>query len=410
MVFIYYIVFIIVLLYGLYFLLTGFWAFIKNKHKIGNYESKNKFGILIAARNEEVVIGSLVESLKKQNYPKNLYDIIVFVNNSSDNTDKAAKKAGATVVNVDVPVKSKGDVLKYAFNKYKDSDYDAYVIFDADNVVHPDFLKRMNDTIESGYEVAEGFRDSKNFDDNWLSGCYTLFYYIQNFFFNKSRMNVGLSGSINGTGFMVKRETINRNGFEPVTLTEDIEFTAMCALNHTKIAFVEDAITYDEQPVVFKDSWKQRKRWSMGCLQCCKTYDLKLLKEFFKTGSVSCLDMALVFLAPIFQIISCIQVILLNVFHFAGVQLYDIFSYLFASGIFFFILLYFFGILTSIFVLVYNKKKLRRVFGGIILFAVFILSWIPINIVCLVKRNINWEPIKHNRDVKLDNIISDKKA
>ena len=184
----------------------------------------------------------------------------------------------------------------------------------------------------------------------------------------------------------------------------------MCALNHTKIAFVEDAITYDEQPVVFKDSWKQRKRWSMGCLQCCKTYDLKLLKEFFKTGSVSCLDMALVFLAPIFQIISFLQVILLNVFHFAGVQLYDIFSYLFASGIFFFILLYFFGILTSIFVLVYNKKKLRRVFGGIILFAVFILSWIPINIVCLVKRNINWEPIKHNRDVKLDNIISDKKA
>ena len=81
MVFIYYVLFLIILLYGLYFLLTGFWAFIKNKHKIGNYESKNKFAVLIAARNEEVVIGSLVESLKKQNYPKDLYETIVLVNN-----------------------------------------------------------------------------------------------------------------------------------------------------------------------------------------------------------------------------------------------------------------------------------------------------------------------------------------
>lgn len=408
MVLIYYILFTFTLLYSLYFLITGMFAFIKNKHKIGHYDSKNKFAVLVAARNEEVVIKSLVESLKAQNYPKDLYDIIVLVNNSSDKTDVVAKKAGAIVIDVNkegVTVKNKGDVLKYAFNRYKDSDYDAYVIFDADNIVHPNFLTRMNDTIESGYEVAEGFRDSKNLDDNWLSGSYSLFYYIQNFFFNKSRMNVGLSSSINGTGFMVKRETINRNGFNPVTLTEDIEFTAMCALNHTKIAFVEDAFTYDEQPVVFKDSWKQRKRWSMGCLQCCKHYDLKLIKKFFKTGNISCLDMCLVFLAPIFQILALVQVIVLNVFQISGLQLYDIFSYLFASGILFFFILYSSGILTSLFVLLYNHKKARKVISAILMFAFFILTWIPINIICLVKKNIKWEPIKHNRDVKINSLI-----
>ncbi len=405
MIVIYYILFSFTLLYSLYFLITGMFAFIKNKHQIGHYDSKNKFAVLVAARNEEIVIKSLVESLKQQNYPKKLYDIIVLVNNSSDHTDLAAKEAGATVINVDVPVKNKGDVLKYAFHKFKESDYDAYVIFDADNIVHPNFLSRMNDTIESGYEVAEGFRDSKNLDDNWLSGSYSLFYYIQNFFFNKSRMNVGLSSSINGTGFMVKRETINRNGFEPVTLTEDIEFTAMCALNHTKIAFVEDALTYDEQPVVFKDSWKQRKRWSMGCLQCCKHYDWKLFKEFLKTGSISCLDMCLVFLAPIFQVLTLVQVIVLNIFRFGGLQLYDIFSYLFASGIFFFFILYASGIVLSLFILLYNHKKIRRVLGAVLMFAVFILTWIPINIVCLVKRNIKWEPIKHNRDVNINSLL-----
>ena len=69
--------------------------------------------------------------------------------------------------------------------------------------MHPDFISRMNDTLCSGYRVAEGFRDSKNITDNWISGSYSLFYYMQNFFFNKSRMTMGLSGSINGTGFNV---------------------------------------------------------------------------------------------------------------------------------------------------------------------------------------------------------------
>ena len=131
----------------------------------------------------------------------------------------------------------------------------------------------------------------------------------------------------------------------------------------------------------------------------------ELIKEFMKTGNVSCLDMCLVFLAPIFQILAFIQVILLNIFQFSGVQLYDIFSYLFASGILFFFILYSSGILMSLFVLLYNHKKVRKVISAIFMFAVFILTWIPINIVCLVKRNIKWEPIKHNRDVEIKNLI-----
>ena len=170
----------------------------------------------------------------------------------------------------------------------------AFIIFDADNVVDKNFLKEMNNVICSGYSVAEGNRDSKNSTDNWLSGSYSLYYYFQNLFFNKARMNMGLSASINGTGFMVKREVIKKHGFDTKTLTEDIEFTALCALNGEKIAYAEKAITYDEQPVKFSDSWKQRKRWSKGCLQCLKHYDGKLIKKFFKTGFLPLLDLSLI--------------------------------------------------------------------------------------------------------------------
>ena len=200
-------------MYGLYFLVTSFTSFKKVKPKITAQNASTKFAVLIAARNESKVIADLIESLKKQNYPQSLFDIYALVNNCTDNTEEVAKKAGAKIINVDVPVKTKGDVLKYTFKKLKKSDYDAYLVFDADNVVHPDFLKIMNDTFLSGYKVAQGRKDSKNLQDNWLSTSYSIFYYIQNFFFNKSRMNIDEAAAINGTGFMVAKSVIDE-GFE----------------------------------------------------------------------------------------------------------------------------------------------------------------------------------------------------
>ena len=174
-----YILLIASLFYGLYFLVMATGVFGKKKEKTNN-SKKNHFAILIAARNEEVVIGNLIKSLKKQNYPKDKYDIYVIVNNCTDNTLEVARDAGANIIKCTEKVKTKGDVLKYTFNKLKDNkEIDAYVIFDADNVVHGDFLNKMNNSINAGYEVVQGFRDTKNICDNWLSTSYALLYYLQ---------------------------------------------------------------------------------------------------------------------------------------------------------------------------------------------------------------------------------------
>ena len=137
----------------------------------------------------------------------------------------------------------------------------------------------MNNCLESGYNVAQGYRDAKNPSDNWLSGSYAIFYLFQNVFFNRARMSFKASSSINGTGFMIKKSLIDKNGFDTKSLTEDVEFTGQCALNNERIAFVEDAITYDEYPVKFGASWKQRKRWSSGMMECRKKYAWKLIKN-----------------------------------------------------------------------------------------------------------------------------------
>ena len=404
---IYYILFIITLLYGLYFAITGLFAFKKEDiPKIRPFRARTKFAVVIAARNEGKVVGDLIKSLKEQNYPNDLYDIYTFVNNSNDDTYEVAKKAGAKAVNVTVPVKSKGDVLKFAFAKLKKKDYDAYIIFDADNVVHPDFLKLMNNTYLSGYKVAQGRKDSKNIEDNWLSASHSIFYYIQNFFFNKARMKIDSAAAINGTGFMVSKSVIDE-GFDPKTITEDIELSIQCVLKGYKIAYVEDAITYDEQVLKFMDSWNQRSRWSKGIIECFRIYKKPLLKKIIKERDFAALDKFMFAIAPYFQVLGVGLTLMLGVFNILGIELNDLFSYFFSLGYVCFMIGYLCCIIMNMFVILYYKRDIETTMHGILLFMVFLMSWIPINIICLLKKDLKWVQIEHNRKANMDTLLNE---
>lgn len=404
---VYYVIFAITLIYGIYFLVTGLIGLIKKPIiKFEDSKNYNNFAILVAARNESKVIGNLIDSLNNLNYPKDKYSIYIIPNNCTDNTSEVSKKHGAKVIECTVPTKTKGEVLRFAFEKLKNKkEIDAYIVFDADNVVHPKFLNNMNMALNSGYRVAQCFRDAKNPSDNWLSGSYMLFYLIQNVFFNHARMTFNGSSSINGTGFMIKKDYIDEIGFKTYSLTEDVEFTGQCALNKEKIVFVEDAITYDEYPVKFLSSWKQRKRWTAGMLTCLKLYTPKLLIDYLKTGNIASLDMGLTYMAPIIQILSFINLVMLIIFRIVGIQLFDIFSAFFATRWVYFIIAYLLSILVEVFVLLYKKKKPSKVLSGIVLFMVFIFTWIPINIICVLKKHTKWEEIKHDANVKINDIL-----
>ena len=77
---VYYIIFAVTFIYGLYFLVTGAIGIIrKTRIKYNNSKNYNNFAILIAARNEEKVIGNLIESLNRLNYPKDNYNIYVII-------------------------------------------------------------------------------------------------------------------------------------------------------------------------------------------------------------------------------------------------------------------------------------------------------------------------------------------
>lgn len=387
-------------IYGLYYVITGVFAFAKPKEDKMVNDKKHKFSIIIAARNEENVIGNLIDSLKKQNYDKDLYDINVIINNSTDNTYSVSREHGANTIECEVPVKCKGDVLRYVFKKFKDQEFDAYIVFDADNVVHPDFLLNMNKSLNNGYKVAQGFRDSKNYKDNWISGSYTLFYYLQNFFFNLSRKKLHSSASINGTGFMVQKEFIENLDFNPVTLTEDVELTTVCAINNERIDFVKDAITYDEQPTSFKVSINQRLRWSKGNLQCWKNYHHLLFKSYIKNHNLAAVDMYLNNLAAIAQVLSVLVVVLGFIEKVVTTKV--VFSVVGMMGL---LISYIGTVLLSLFVTIYNKKSVTAMASSLILFTLFMLTWFPINVVSIFKKNVNWKHIGHDKNINIDDII-----
>lgn len=374
-------------LYTSYFVLIFFGIF-KKKKKVDKTDKINKFAILIAARNEELVIGKLLDSLNNQNYDKKYFKTYVLINNCTDNTLNVAKEHKANIIECE-NVSSKGEVLKIAYDKLKSNkDIDAYVIFDADNVVDSNFLSSMNNVLNEGYNVAQGFRNTKNISDNWLTSSYAILYYLQSLCINKARFKLGKSSFINGTGFMVKKEVIDKYGFDPKTITEDIEFTMMCAINNEKIAYVEDAITYDEQVSKFNVSLKQRKRWSFGSLQCLRYYYKNLLKVGIKEKRFECFDCIMFNSTVILQILATLVSIVFIIIN------KNLFSFILFSC-----LLFVFGLIFRIFLVKKTNNSIKDNIWGIFTFDIFLLSWLPVNFICLFKRNCKWDPIIHNRNV-----------
>ena len=262
----------IINMFWLYQFVISITSLIKFKEKPMLIDKEHRFIIALPANNEESVIGNLIKSLQMQDYNKALYDIYVIADNCTDGTANVARENGAIVYErFDEDKKTKGYALNWFLDKMKDKkdDYDALLVFDADNVVDKNFLNVMNKKLCQGEVLVQGYRDIKNPTDTWVSGGYAIFYWTMNRLYHLARYNMGLSPLINGTAFMVKWDLLIDEGWNTKTLTEDIEFALINISKGVKLGWAKDAIVYDEQPLTFKQSWKQRERWSVRTYSMC---------------------------------------------------------------------------------------------------------------------------------------------
>ena len=396
----------IVTIFWLYQIAISLCSLVKLKEKPLKVNKEHRFMAIIPAHNEEAVIGNLIESLKNQNYNKDLYDIYVIADNCTDDTARVSRKLGAIVYErFDETKKTKGYALDWFLQQKikEDAPYDAICIFDADNIVDKNFIKAMNKKLCQGEDVVQGYRDIKNPADNWITSGYALFYWTNHRFYHLARYNLGLSPMLNGTGFMVNFNIIKENnGWKTLTLTEDIEFSLQRILKGKRLGWATDAIVYDEQPTGFKQSWSQRSRWTVGHMQCIKEYTGKLAEEAKENKSMITIDGLLYMLGSTPMFILTILLLLSNFVLYAidGMTQAELISNLLRYFIPTFVL----PSATAAFVMYLDGKPIKPMIKGFFTYPLFMGSWIIINIKCLFKRETTWEKITHNRSIKIDDV------
>lgn len=365
----------------------------------------HRYAVVIAARNESAVISQLINSIKKQKYPSELVDIYVVADNCTDDTAQVAREAGAYVFErFNRQYVGKGYALDYAFKSIINSDekYEGYFILDADNLLDENYIAEMNKVFDNGYKIVTSYRNSKNYDTNWLSAGYSLWFLREARYLNNSRMMLNTGCAVSGTGFMVSNEIIRKNnGWKHHLLTEDIEFSVDNAIHGEKIGYCGSAVLYDEQPYLFEQSWHQRLRWAKGFYQVFAKYGMDLFKGAFIKRSFYCYDMLVTISPALF--LSLLSVGINTTFLTVGIInigttpaiIEATSSAILMSCINSYMVLFAIGMITTISewkqINSTPLKKIKYMFT----FPIFIFTYIPISIVALF-RKIEWKPITHS--------------
>ena len=371
----------------------------------------HRYAAVISARNEAAVIGELIASLRAQNYPEELLDIYVVADNCTDDTALQARRAGAVVYErFNTLQVGKGYALDELFGHLHstglDEKYFGYFVFDADNIVDSEFVRRMNDTACNGdFAAVTCYRNAKNYGDNWISAGYALWFLREARFLNYPRMLIGSNCTVSGTGFLISAEVIRENGGWPFhLLTEDLQFSADCAALGLRIGYCDKAVIYDEQPTRFRQSWDQRLRWTKGFYQVAWRYAPQLIRGIGHGGKkgLSCYDVLMIVAPGSLLTVTLLAVNLLVgatcLFQgpgAAGNVLLAEAQFLLTNLITYYCGFAAMGLVTVLCEWKQIHATKCQKLGYVFTFPFFMMTYIPIAVAAL-RRKVEWKPIEHH--------------
>lgn len=379
------------------------------KPKTASPSPKHSFAVLICARNEEAVIGQLLDSIRGQTYPADKITVFVMADNCTDGTADIARRHGAAVYErQNTRLIGKGyaleELLLHIGRDYGDI-FDGYFVFDADNILRADYIDEMNKCFRSGtengptdgrYEILTGYRGAKNFGDNWISAGYGIQFLRESSYLNHPRSLIGVSCAVSGTGFLFSRRILRKIGFWRYhLLTEDIEFTTDQIIDGETIGYCCDAVLYDEQPTRFSQSFRQRMRWSKGYLQVFARYGGRLCRRIL-SGSFSAWDMLTANIPAIVLNLANLTVSgLIAAIRIENGASAAAFLPILSGLAFAYLTFFLFGAVTVItewkHIGTSAKKKVLYTFT----FPLFMFTYIPISITALFTK-VTWKPIEHH--------------
>ena len=395
---------VIIIIFSIYILGTALFSFLPYKEE-KFLTPKHRFAVLVAAHNEEQVIGDLVENLAILDYPKELFDIYVVADNCNDRTATIAEDAGAIVYQrTNLTERGKGFAVEWMLgNLFKlDNSYDAVVFFDADNIVHPRFLIEMNNRLEKGEEVIQGFIDAKNPNDTWIAGTFAIAFWLVNHFWHLSKYKLGLSAVLGGTGMCISFKTLEKFGWGATSLVEDMEFTMKVLCEGIKTTWNHDAIVYDEKPLTFMQSWRQRKRWAQGHFDVAHRYIPRLLSEGIKQRKGYVLDGVIHLLQPYF-LLSSFFLIFTGIVNAKFPFYTNVYNWM--PGVFWTIILVSQYLLPM--VILWKMKVSLKCWFYFLLYPLFVYSWVPITFMGFLHRKRKvWSHTEHTRSMNYKDVLS----
>ncbi len=267
----------------------------KKQPKLRN-ENKARFAVVVPARDESNVIGMLLDSLNRQTYPQDLFDVHVIVDNKNDpSIGKSQRILKNCFIHVVENQTRKADALDACFKNILKSDkhYDDYIIVDADCFLKDDFLEEMNNALITRAKIILPRKSSKNWESknkknrNVIANCGTMTWTGVDTMGNKGKSKKGYTLSLCGQGILIDAELVNSwQGYPFRTITEDYELAVECMRHGYKQYYYEHAILYSEEVTSHKEFNKRRMRWIRGFAQVTKLFNKEVKQITFKQGKV----------------------------------------------------------------------------------------------------------------------------
>lgn len=190
------------------------------------------------------------------------------------------------------------------------------------------------------------------------------------------------------------------NGWHTKTLTEDVEFSVMMAIEDEKIVWAEQAITYDEEPNDFMQSLKQRRRWVSGIVQTCIIKMPQLVRSLKSGKPWRRLDSMMLILGPFISVLALIPAAASFLNALISEQIIPYGLSLLLGGL----ISYVAAIALATFVVVHAKRWDKRMLKSVLTYPIFLASWLPLKILAICKRTTRWEAIEHTRAIAFNEV------
>lgn len=392
---------------GVYQFVLSIWGW-AGKKSATRHEPSKSFAVLIAAHNEEKVVGALIENLLKLNYPRELFDVFVICDNCTDGTADIARRYPGVIAceRANKHQRGKGFAIEWMLKELwnRSRHYDGVVMLDADNLVESDFLLHMNNSLCDGHKVIQGYLDTKNPEDSWITAAYGITYWFCNRLWQLPRTRLGMANFLGGTGMCFDSDLLKEMGWGATSLVEDLEFTVRCVQRGIYPTMNYDAKVYDEKPLTFRASARQRLRWMQGHFSVARRYFFPLLWSSIKERNLAKFDTAL-YTVTVYNVLigSLLTLVLWFDQALPGVPTFtSIYYYLpvWVAAISIFV-----SCAQFPFAMMLEKVKSWKVYANLLLFPVFLLSWWPITVYAFfTQNNKTWSHTQHTRVLRLEEV------